>query len=232
MDRLLEVDGNQVIAEFVEKPWIRNSYLRFRDGRLIVTSRNRRAGERLVSRYMPWISRHYREISSYIRLFDSGSVFYRSRRYAARYVAAESRPRADVDGGTLVLYARDFDAAERLLDRMVREDTERSAREMGMQKASLLGVAFKDIKARRYRKWGACRSDGSITINYCTSMLPRELQDYIVSHEVAHLKHMDHSKRFWEAVGTLCPDYRALRKRLKDYDSTRRRIYTAATNLA
>ena len=93
------------------------------------------------------------------------------------------------------------------------------------EKAALIGVQFREIKVRKYRKWGACRSDGTITINYCLSMLPAELQEYVVSHEVAHLRHMDHSKAFWGVVAELCPGYMERRKQLKCYDNRRRQVY-------
>ncbi len=232
MERLLYVDGNTLSAEFVEKPWIKNSYLRFRDGKLIVTSRSRRAGEKLVSKYMPWISRHYRETNDYTKLFERGSIFYRSMRYNVRHVASQSRPKADLDGDTLVIYSRDGAGAEKLIDRMIRHETERAAAEIAERKAKQIGVVFREIKARKYRKWGACNRDGTITVNYCISMLPYELQEYVVSHEVAHLRHMNHSKMFWATVGTLCPDYRMLRKRLRNYDSARRQVYMPVANLA
>jgi hypothetical protein len=81
------------------------------------------------------------------------------------------------------------------------------------------------VRVRRCRKWGVCKSDRTITFNYCVSMLPEEIRDYVVSHEVAHLKEMNHSRRFWEVVSSLCPDYRRLRRELKNYDSTRRSVY-------
>ena len=50
--------------------------------------------------------------------------------------------------------------------------------------------------------------------------LPDELLDYVVVHELSHRRHMDHSSAFWAEVGTYCPDYRTLRKNLKQYSLT------------
>lgn len=225
MNDKLELDGNVIEMEFVQKPWIRNSYLRFDGDRLVVVSRNERTMRKVVSTHRTWISKHYGEIKNSVMMFKPGSVFYRTKHYPVRHVVSAARPRADVQEDSLMLYSKDGASAERLIDRIFMEDTERIARSLATEKAQSLGVSFREIKVRRYRKWGACSTSGLITINYVLSMLPQELQDYIVSHEVAHLKQMNHSSSFWKVVESICPNYKAARKELKRYDSRRRQVY-------
>lgn len=74
-------------------------------------------------------------------------------------------------------------------------------------------VGFRSYKAR----WGCCDSSGNIVFNYKILMLPVELQDYIIIHELCHLKYMNHSPTFWAEVKRLCPEYQSRRKRLKEY---------------
>ena len=225
IDNFVEIDGNRISLEFVKKPWIRNSYLKFDEDRLVVVSRNEMMMQKIVSKHRPWISKHYRQIKNTVKLFDSNSVFYNSKRYTVGYVKSDSRPKADIWGDNLIIYAQSHESAERFIDRTIRDDTARFSGELALRKAEQIDERFKEIKVRRYRKWGVCRSDRTITFNYCVSMLPKELQDYIVSHEVAHLKEMNHSGKFWEVVSFLCQDYRRLRKELKNYDSRRRSVY-------
>lgn len=224
MERI-EIDGNSIDVEYVKKPWIRNSYLKFSDNRLVVVSRSERTMQKMITEHRSWISKHYRQIISSVRLFDSGSLFYGSKKYNVGYVSSQSRPRADIWGENLIVYASSHDSAERFIDKMIREDTARFAGEMTIAKAAQINETVKDVKIRRYRKWGVCKSNRTISFNYCISMLPKELQEYIVSHEVAHLKEMNHSRRFWNVVSGLCPNYRQLRRELKQYDSVRRRVY-------
>ena len=66
-------------------------------------------------------------------------------------------------------------------------------------------------------RWGSCSSAGNVNFNYRLYYLPDELLDYVVVHELAHRRHMDHSKEFWSEVTRYCPDYRARRKQLKEY---------------
>jgi len=77
---------------------------------------------------------------------------------------------------------------------------------------------IKTISLRSYKsQWGSCSSSGKIGFNYKLSLLPQPLAYYIIAHELSHLAHMNHSRRFWCAVERLCPDHKACRKALRKY---------------
>ncbi len=57
------------------------------------------------------------------------------------------------------------------------------------------------------RRWGECHPDGALKFNWRLIMLPAEIIDYVVVHELAHLKVPDHSPRFWSVVAKVLPDY-------------------------
>lgn len=63
-------------------------------------------------------------------------------------------------------------------------------------------------------QWGSCNRRGEIRLNYRLIQLPPHLADYVVAHEVAHLRELNHSRAFWSIVGTLYPDYEAARREL------------------
>jgi predicted metal-dependent hydrolase len=56
--------------------------------------------------------------------------------------------------------------------------------------------------------WGSCSRRGSISLNWRLIRMPAEVRDYILLHELAHLRHPDHSRRFWALVASICPWYR------------------------
>lgn len=64
-------------------------------------------------------------------------------------------------------------------------------------------------------RWGSARADGAIRLNWRLIHLPPALIDYVVVHELSHLRVMDHSPRFWQTVASVMPDYAALRRKLK-----------------
>jgi len=66
-------------------------------------------------------------------------------------------------------------------------------------------------------RWGSCSSNGTIAINWRLSMAPLEILDYIIVHELVHLKHPNHSRAFWAEVARILPDYKARKQWLKQY---------------
>jgi predicted metal-dependent hydrolase len=81
-----------------------------------------------------------------------------------------------------------------------------------------LNVTVKKIGFRKMRtKWASCNSSGNITINTLMKGMPGELIDYVVYHEVAHLKQMRHNDKFWGIIGKRFPHYKELEKELSIY---------------
>lgn len=74
-------------------------------------------------------------------------------------------------------------------------------------------VSVRDFKAR----WGSCDAQGNIKLNWRLLMLPPALREYVIVHELCHLKHLDHSAAFWAEVERCIPGYKARRKALKEY---------------
>jgi len=64
-------------------------------------------------------------------------------------------------------------------------------------------------------RWGSCNSRGEIRLHWRLIQAPPHIIHYVVAHELAHLKEMNHSPKFWAWVGKLCPDYQAARQELK-----------------
>jgi predicted metal-dependent hydrolase len=83
--------------------------------------------------------------------------------------------------------------------------------------AATLGVPTPALGLSNARtQWGVCRADGHVRLNWRLIHLPLHLIDYVVAHELAHLREMNHSARFWIVVGGLYPDYVAARRELRD----------------
>jgi len=86
--------------------------------------------------------------------------------------------------------------------------------------APLIGVDYGRITIRCQRtRWGSCTSTGNLNFNCLLAMMPPEALDCVVVHELCHRKHMDHSKRFYEEMGSVFPEYEKWHKWLKEYGS-------------
>ena len=82
--------------------------------------------------------------------------------------------------------------------------------------ARKMGVRYQGITIRNQKtRWGSCSSRGNLNFNVMLMLCPPDVIDYVVVHELSHLKHMDHSPAFWAEVASVLPDYAASRNWLK-----------------
>jgi hypothetical protein len=102
-----------------------------------------------------------------------------------------------------------------------RENKQRSL-ELVMERITYLNQFYKheinniNIKNQKTR-WGSCSGKRNLSFNYKIIFLPGELQDYIIVHELCHLKEMNHSRKFWDLVMQSIPDYKTRQEKIKLY---------------
>lgn len=78
-------------------------------------------------------------------------------------------------------------------------------------------VSYKSIFIRCQKTvWGSCSAKGNLNFNCLLTLCPKEVVDYVVVHELCHLKEFNHSKTFWTEVKKYCPDYKESKKWLKE----------------
>jgi predicted metal-dependent hydrolase len=86
--------------------------------------------------------------------------------------------------------------------------------------AALHQLAVNRVTVRNQRsRWGSCSRRGTISLNWRLVQTPPFVRDYLVLHELAHLKEMNHSRRFWSQVARLCPTFREAEHWLKQHSS-------------
>lgn len=89
------------------------------------------------------------------------------------------------------------------------------------QLAELMGITYAAITLRDQKtRWGSCSSQGGLNFNWRLVQYPTAVIDYVIIHELAHRKEMNHSHRFWAIVAKYDPEYQAHRKWLQRYGST------------
>lgn len=77
-------------------------------------------------------------------------------------------------------------------------------------------LPYKKISVRDQKtRWGSCSSNGNLSFHYRLLFLPKEQAEYVIVHELCHLKEMNHSTRFWKLVAEVVPEYREMRRMLR-----------------
>ena len=83
--------------------------------------------------------------------------------------------------------------------------------------ARIIGVTYGNITIRNQKtRWGSCSSEKNLNFNWKLILAPPEVLDYVVVHELCHLKEMNHSKAFWDEVGKVMPEYETYKLWLKE----------------
>ncbi len=81
------------------------------------------------------------------------------------------------------------------------------------------GFRYRNIAIRNQRtRFGSCSRDGNLSFHYRIAFFASEERDYVIFHELCHLRHFDHSPAFWEEVSRFSPDHRILRAKLRHRD--------------
>lgn len=106
--------------------------------------------------------------------------------------------------------------AAAVLEKALRERARQLFSERLAVYAPRLGVAPPPLRLSSARtRWGSCSHHGGISLNWRLLLMPLAVVDYVVCHELAHLREMNHSPRFWSVVGQLYPDWQAQRRELR-----------------
>jgi len=109
-------------------------------------------------------------------------------------------------------------SAAKACERALRLDSEKLLSIRLNQLAAKHGFEYRGFRVKRLAsRWGSCSSDGTITLNYFLIQLPWDLIDYVIIHELAHTRHLNHSSEFWGAVERIIPNAKHLRKQIKQY---------------
>jgi len=84
--------------------------------------------------------------------------------------------------------------------------------------SNIMSLFPTNLKYRKNKRtWGSCNYKNGLNFNTLLVKFPIEVIEYVVIHELAHIKHKNHSKKFWDLVEVYCPDYKQREKLLKSF---------------
>lgn len=126
-----------------------------------------------------------------------------------------------VEGKRLVVSLKSTGVSLRMaLEGWYRREAEKLVRKRVDDLSRRLGVKYGRLTIRGAKtRWGSCSQKGNLNFNWKLLMVPEPVIDYVIIHELAHLKEMNHSKKFWHLVGQHCPQWRRYRKWLKSHEA-------------
>lgn len=197
-----------------------------RDGRVVVRAPAKTPSD-LLHQFMRdksgWIRKkvlqiHHQQIHARPRAFVSGETFlYLGETYPLRVTQHQ-------DGLSPLTFSEgefwlneDFkENGKELFVAWYKKEAESVIRERVTHYKEVMGIPFVDqrITSARYQ-WGGCYSNRRVTFSWRIVLAPLPVIDYVVVHELAHLKERNHSHKFWKLVETILPDYRVRRQWLK-----------------
>lgn len=111
-----------------------------------------------------------------------------------------------------------IDKTEDLYELWLRKLAKKSLLERVHKTAGDLNLKIGRVSIRGQKtRWGSCSSKGNLSFNYNLLRFRKDVVDYVIIHELCHRIEMNHSPKFWNLVGKYCPDYKNLRKELKEH---------------
>jgi predicted metal-dependent hydrolase len=156
-----------------------------------------------------------------LKEYVSGESFpYLGRNYRLKVIAEKWQPAKLLNGRLVVWLSEGKSSPERVRAALIgwyKDHSRNKLREKSSRYAKIVGVSPASINIKTFQsRWGSCHSDGKIQFNWKIIMAPNRIVDYVVVHELCHLKQPDHSSVFWKEVGQVIPGYQECREWLKE----------------
>lgn len=148
--------------------------------------------------------------------FDGSDEFlFMGKQYPIVFV--KSRKKVTFDGEKFLINEKHTDDLKGVMTKWYKEKALKIASFLTDKYTDKLGIKHRKVKITSAKtRWGSCSSKKNININWRLVLAPLQVLEYVVAHEVAHLKYMDHSTSFWKTVEQLQPSYKVYKKWLKD----------------
>lgn len=222
---------NKTIAYTINKAKIKNIYITIENGEVVIkapwyTTRNQI--QEVVESKRDWIMKKLEEYNVSPRKakeYEDGEKFQilGESYYLNIYYKDINNAILNVENEKIEIilplsYAEEDNTEQikKMIDKMYYMIAEKEV-ESAMEKTrKMVGLAPEEYKIKKIKyAWGTCSSRKVITINQNLMMYSRKAIEYVVLHEICHLKYMSHSKEFWNMVEKYMKDYKEVRSRLK-----------------
>lgn len=211
-------DGRRVAVRLVVNPRARNISVRIDPARreAIATAPSNRQLKRaaqFAAERAGWIARELARLPDGIALLPGAQAPLRGIMHELVYEHGRGAPRIEPatrlgDAPRLIAPAPIADLFEKRLMRFYKAEARADLDARVAEYSALLGVKAARIQVKETRsRWGSCSADGVLAFSWRVVLAPAFVLDYLAAHETAHLKEMNHSRRFWALVKRCMPDF-------------------------
>lgn len=227
---IVMVDGEALAVMLKRHAKARRMTLRqSRDGEHFVLTvprrHSRKAAEAFLNASAGWMQKTRSKLLAIMPATDGGHILLRGEHYTIA-ATGELRGLISVNEETKVIAVPGGPShTKRRLTEWLRRQAEKDLHEASKRYAAAMNVTVKRLGVRDQKsRWGSCNSDGVLSYSWRLIMAPPMVLDYVAAHEVAHLREMNHSPRFWRLVLSHCMSARAAKAWLKQHGQSLHRM--------
>ena len=222
---------NKTIAYTVNKAKVKNVYISIENGEVVVKAPwyvTQAQIQNIIERKRKWILdalQKYQASPRKAKAYSDGEQFQiLGKTYILNiYYQDTDKAMLNVENGkiSVVLPLRfseenNEERIKKMIDKMYYMIAEKEVENSMEKMRKLVGLAPEEYRIKDVKTcWGSCSSNRKITINQKLMMYSKHAIDYVVLHEICHLKYMNHSKKFWAMVEKYMPDYKEAEEELK-----------------
>jgi hypothetical protein len=173
--------------------------------------------ERFIMQKAGWISKHLRPKEEEDEKF---LLFGREIKIIQVYELFTRQHKLSFEKNVLTIISPEGSSVNlnKLYNIWLRNFAKRYLPERVYKLADKYNFKVNNISVRNQKtRWGSCSARGNLSFNFNLVQYKKEIIDYVIVHELCHLKEMNHSIKFWLLVEKICPDYKAFRKELKKH---------------
>lgn len=212
----------------IVNPKLKHIYLSFdNEGNLVIKSPkvSWKQIEQLLLKKASWINTVREKIQKKKgKALDFNSVlelYFMGKAYPLTLTPhSKKRVKLNFDGSTFTLYYHTYDETlfQTHIDRFYKQEAQKQIPSRVAHWAEKMSLSPADIRFRKTkRQWGSCSSKNVLSFNTMMLKLPEDVIQYIIIHELAHIRHKHHQKSFWQLVEAYLPQYKMQVKELKNY---------------
>jgi predicted metal-dependent hydrolase len=176
--------------------------------------------ERFVMSRQDWLNYHLSVAAENApRRYENGERFWYRGQQLPLAVSNDYRSRLAVENGSFIVSALKRQQAPQLFKDFYRREAERLVPPVAELWSPVMELPYQKVSFRdAATRWGSCSENGTLSFSIRLAMVRPSALEYVVIHELAHLRHLDHGRDFWNLVGRFCPGYRDERRWLRDRD--------------